>query len=410
MLVCLLGSAFFSASETAFSTFNKIRMKNLAQDGHKGAARVIKISENYDKLLSAILIGNNIVNILLSSLGTVLFINIMKNHPSAPAVSTAVITVLVLIFGEITPKIIAKEKADGYAIATAAFISFILTIFTPFTVLASLWKRLLNKIFHFNEQASITEEEIITFIDEVEEDGVIDADEGDLIRSAVEFNDVTAGEILTPRVDIIAIDKNSTEEEITDIFFSSAFSRLPVYENDIDNIIGVLHEKDFFSAKHNGIPFSDVIKKSVYVSEHTKISDILGTLKKEQLHMAIVVDEFGGTMGLVTMEDVIEELIGEVFDEHDEIIEEYKELGDGSYLVRCSANLDDFFEKFGIEIRDDENMPQTLNGWVMMMLEALPSVGESFTYENIIVEVVDISDRRVEEVCVKVIEAAEVTE
>jgi len=407
ILICLAGSGFFSGSETAFSTFNRPRMKKLAQDGNKKAKRVLAMSEKYDTFISTVLIGNNIVNILLSSLATLLFVDLLKDgswESFAAAVSTAVSTVVVLIFGEISPKNIAKEHADGYAMAVCDFIRFLEIIFAPFNFIFGLWKKLLNKIFHKSEEASITEEELMTIVDEAEEDGGIAPDEGKLIRSAIEFNDVTVKEILTPRVDICAVENISTDDEIVDTFITSSFSRLPVYEDDLDNIIGILHEKDFYAARSKELPLDQVYKKPVYVSEHMKISDLLQTFRSERCQMAVVVDEFGGTKGIVTMEDIIEELIGDVFDEHDEIVEEYNQLEDGTYLVACTANLSDFFEKFEVEVRDDENLPQTLNGWVMMMLESLPDEGAVFVYNNLHVEVTRISEKRVEEVRVTLLE------
>lgn len=407
VMVILLGlSAFFSATETAYSTFNRPRMKKLAQDGNRRAQRVLQAAEKYDKMLTTVLIGNNIVNIGMSSLGTLLFVKIIGGDAGA-AVSTAVITIMVLIFGEISPKNIAKEHADGWAIAVNPALSLLMFVFTPFTALFSLWKKLLDILFHKKNEAAITDEELKTIVDEAEEDGGIDPDEGKLIRSAIEFNDVTVNEILTPRVDICALEVNATKDEITDIFMSTSFSRLPVYETDLDHIVGILHEKDFYTTIHNSKQLEQAYKKPVYVSEHTKISDLLQTLKTEQCHMAIVVDEFGGTKGLVTMEDIIEELIGDVFDEHDEIIEEYTQLEDGSYHVLSTANLGDFFEKFEIEVRDDENLPQTVNGWVMLMLESLPDVGATFVYENLHIEVTRISEKRVEEVHVTILEPSE---
>jgi len=407
VMVILLGlSAFFSATETAYSTFNRIRMKKLAQDGNRRAQHVLHAAENYDKMLTTVLIGNNIVNLSMSSLSTLFFIKIMGGDSGA-AVSTAVITVMVLIFGEISPKNIAKEHADGWVMAVNPILRLLMFVFTPFTALFSLWKKLLDILFHKKNEAAITDEELKTIVDEAEEDGGIDPDEGKLIRSAIEFNDVTVNEILTPRVDICALEVNATQDEITDIFMNSSFSRLPVYETDLDHIIGVLHEKDFYTAVRNSKKLEQTYKKPVYVSEHTKISDLLNTFKTEQCHMAIVVDEFGGTKGLVTMEDIIEELIGDVFDEHDEIIEEYTQLEDGSYHVLSTANLSDFFEKFEIEVRDDENLPQTVNGWVMLMLESLPDVGATFVYENLHIEVTRISEKRVEEVHVTILEPSE---
>lgn len=410
VMIVLLGlSAFFSATETAFSTFNRIRMKKLAQDGNRRAKWVMKAAEHYDKMLTTVLIGNNIVNIGMSSIGTLLFVRLVGGDAGA-AVSTAVITVAVLIFGEISPKNIAKEHADGWAMGVVPVLRMLMLIFTPFTALFSLWKKLLDKMFRKKDEAAITEEELMTIVDEAEEDGGIQPDEGKLIRSAIEFNDVTVSEILTPRVDICAVELGQDHAAITDVFMNSSFSRLPVFEGDLDHVMGVLHEKDFYAAARVGKPIESVYKKPVYVSEHTKISDLLQTFKAEQCHMAIVVDEFGGTMGLVTMEDIIEELIGDVFDEHDEIVEEYTQLEDGSYKVSCSANLSDFFERFEIEVRDDENLPQTVNGWVMMMLEGLPDVGAVFVYEHLHIEVTAISEKRVEEVHVVQMHPVEETE
>jgi len=414
IIVCLIGSGFFSGSETAFSTFNRIRMKKLAQDGNKKAQRVINISEKYDKFITTVLIGNNIVNILLSSIATLLCVDLcikfMGNDNYAPAISTAVTTVVVLIFGEISPKTIAKEHADGYAMGICSIIWFLEIILTPFTFLFGLWKKLLDKMFKAKVEQAITDEELITIVEEAEEDGGIEPEEGELIRSAIEFKDITVGEILTPRVDICAVDYTATDDEFEEKFVTSSFSRLPVYKESIDEIVGVIHEKDFHAARRNGKSIKSAINKPVYASEHTKITDVLKTFKEEQTHMAIVIDEFGGTMGIVTMEDIIEELIGDVLDEHDEAEEEIREADDGSFYIDGSADLDDFFEKFEVEVEDEENMPQTVNGWVMKMLEKLPELGDSFTYKNVNVEVVSISEKRVEEVHVTLVEPEPVEE
>ena len=379
-------------------------MKKLAQEGNKKAQRVMTISENYDKFISTVLIGNNIVNILLSSMATLLFVDLMKGSNYAAAVSTAVTTVVVLIFGEISPKTIAKDHADGFAMGVSSIIRFLEIILTPFNFIFGLWKKLLNKIFKSEEEQGITDEELMTIVEEAEEDGGIEPEEGELIRSAIEFKDITVGEILTPRVDICAVEYSSTDDEFEDKFVSSSFSRLPVYKESIDEIVGVIHEKDFHAARRNGKSVKGAINKPVYVSEHTKIAEALKTFKEEQTHMAIVIDEFGGTMGIVTMEDVIEELIGDVFDEHDEAEEEIRQADDGSFYIDGSADLDNFFEKLEIEVEDEENMPQTVNGWVMKMLEKLPELGDSFTYKNVNVEVVSLSEKRVEEIHVTIVE------
>jgi len=417
MIFLLIGSGFFSAVETSFSTFNKIRLKSLAQAGNKKAEAVLKLDSKYDKLLTGVLIGNNIVNIALSSLATLFFVNLIANtNPSDAAslgatISTVVTTVAVLIFGEISPKVIAKQNADKLVMFFAPIIKFILIILTPLTLIFGAWSALMSKIFRSKEQAVITEEELITIVDEAEEDGALETDEGNLIRSAIEFSDVSAADILTPRVDICAIPKDATVEEIAKIFIETSYSRLPVYDEDIDDIIGILHEKDFFIAYHNNNKtVTKHIKKPLHVSEHIKITDLLQTLKAKKCHMAIVVDEYGGTMGIVTMEDIIEELIGDVWDEHDEVKNDFKELPDGSYLVDCSAELDDFFEKFGVEIHNFDDLPQTVNGFIMKELETFPQVGDSFTFMNINIEIEKISQKRVERVKVTVIQNDEENE
>ncbi len=405
MLVLLFLSAFFSSTETAFTSFNKIRMKSLAQGGNKKAQLVTKIESKYDRFLTSVLVGNNIVNISLSSIATIFFIGLFKDaNFSDPdslgsTVSTIVITVAVLIFGEITPKVIARQNADKMAMLLAPFINAVIIILMPLSIIFGGWSKLLGKIFRSKEQMSITEEELITIVDEAEEDGTLESDEGDLIRSAIEFTDVCAGDILTPRVDICAISKDETVPNIAKVFIENSYSRLPVYDEDLDNIVGILHEKDFFIAYHNNNKtITKHLKKPVHVSEHIKISDLLQVLKAKKCHMAVVVDEFGGTMGIVTMEDIIEELIGDVFDEHDEISEDYKELEDGSYIVKCSAELDDFLEKFDIVLEDEEDLPQTVNGFIMKELGSFPHVGDTFEYKHLQFEIKKIGTKRVEEV------------
>ncbi|MBQ8393366.1 MAG: HlyC/CorC family transporter [Clostridia bacterium] len=414
MIILLAMSAFFSATETAFSTFNRIRMKSMAQSGNKKAALVMKYDEKYDKMLNSVLIGNNIVNISLSSIATVFFVDIFTkmNPDSAQSVgatiSTVIVTVAVLIFGEISPKIIAKGNADKVALRFVHIVNGVIVILTPLSIIFGAWSKLVMKVFKSKDQNTVTEEELMTIVDEAEEDGTIESDEGDLIRSAIEFNDVCAGDILTPRVDIYAISKDDTIEEIAKVFTESAFSRLPVYGDDIDDIIGILHEKDFFVAYHNKCDsVNEYIQKPEYVSEHIKVADLLQVLKAKKTHMAIVVDEYGGTMGLVTMEDIIEELIGDVFDEHDEVTNEYLELSDGRFKVDCGADLDDFFDKFNVVIDSEEDMPQTVNGFIMKELESFPQVGDGFEYRNLKIEISKIGPKRVEEILVEIIKQEE---
>ena len=414
MVILLALSAFFSATETAFSTFNRIRMKGMAQSGNKRAALVMKYDDNYEKMLNSVLIGNNIINISLSSIATVFFVDIFSKMDPESAqsigatVSTVVITIAVLIFGEISPKIIAKSNADKVALGFVRIVNGIIIILTPLSIIFGGWSKLVMKVFKSKDQNTVTEEELMTIVDEAEEDGTIESNEGDLIRSAIEFTDVSAGDILTPRVDICAISKDDSIEDIAKTFMESAYSRLPVYGEDMDDIIGILHEKDFFVAYHNNNKtITKHIQKPVHVSEHIKIDDLLQVLKTKKTHMAIVVDEFGGTMGIVTMEDIIEELIGDVFDEHDEVTNDYQELPDGSFKVKCSADLDDFFDKFDIVVDDEEDMPQTVNGFIMKELESFPHVGDGFTYRNLKIDISKIGPKRVEEIHVSVIKEEE---
>ncbi len=403
MIVLLALSAFFSATETAFTSFNRIRMKNMAQNGNKRAKLVLKLDENYDKLINTILIGNNIVNIALSSIATIFFVDLFKNMDESvgATISTAVITIAVLIFGEISPKIIARGHADGVTLGFSYIINAIGYLLLPLSFIFGCWSKLLMLIVKPKNESAYTEDELITIVDEAEEDGSIETEEGDLIRSAIEFADVSAGDILTPRVDICAIPKDASIEEIARVFIENAYSRLPVYDKDLDDIIGILHEKDFFVAYHNNNKtVTKHLQKPVNVSEHIKIADLMQVLKSKKCHMAIVVDEYGGTMGIVTMEDIIEELIGDVFDEHDEVTDDYKELEDGRVVVKCSADLDDFLERFEIAVDDDEDMPQTVNGFVMKELETFPKVGEAFDFQGLHVEIKKIGPKRIEEIIV----------
>ena len=311
LVIC---SSFFSASETAYTSLNLVRMKRLASDGDKRAAQVLKLAEKYDSLLSTILIGNNIVNILASSLGTVLFVKLLGS--GGVSVSTIVLTAVVLLFGEITPKSIAKEHAEGFAMKVYPLLFLVTKLFLPVTFLLGCWQKMLGKVVKPNEDHGYTEEELITIVEEAEIEGGIDAHESELIRSAIEFTDVAVEEILTPRVEVEAIDIEATDDEITEIFASCGYSRLPVYQETIDNIIGVLHEKDFFIGRGRK-SIRELMSAPTFVIETTKISDLLKLLQKNKSHMAVVVDEYDGVLGIATMEDILEELVGEIWDEED---------------------------------------------------------------------------------------------
>lgn len=400
LLILIVLSAYFSATETAFSSLNRIKIKNMANDGNKKAALVLDLCEKYDKLLSTILIGNNIVNIMSTSIATALFVVYFPKN--GVAVSTAVMTIVVLIFGEVGPKSIAKEKPEAFAMFSAPYINFVCKILTPLTVLFVWLKRILAKMFSVEEDRTITDDELLTMVKEAQAEGGIDEDEGDLITNAIEFYDLNVEDILIPRVDLVAIDLESTKEEINDIFASSRFTRIPVYKETTDNIIGVINQKDFNYEVMNGKKsVNDVIKPVIFVIETMKISDLLTVLQKNKMHLAVVTDEYGGTVGIVTLEDVIEELVGEIWDEHDEIVEDVINLEDNKYRISGNLNLDKMSEIVGLEIESENS---TVGGWVMEILEKIPEIDDSFEYENLVVTVTKADERRVLEVMVTVLE------
>lgn len=400
LVVLVVFSAFFSASETAFSSLNQIRLKSRAEDGDTSAARVLAMAEKYDKLLSTILIGNNIVNIAAASIGTIIFTKMLGAERGA-TVSTMVLTVVVLIFGEVTPKSLAKEMPETVATAVAPALSLLMLVFTPLTWLFSQWKRFLGHFVHSTEEDTITEGELMTMVSEAENDGELTDRESELIRSAIEFDDVEVEEILTPRVDVIAVEDDMPLEEVAQTFAESGYSRLPVYHDTIDNIIGVVHEKDFYMARlKKETKLEDLVKPTLYTTGSTQISQLLRTLREQHHHMAVVVDEYGGTEGIITLEDILEELVGEIWDEHDEVIEIFRKQPDGSYLIACSADLDDMYDLFQVKGTCDA---ATVSGWVMEEVGKVPEVGDHFQSEGLDVTVTKVEHRRVLEIQVRVL-------
>ena len=396
---CIMMSAYFSASETAFFTMNKIRMKNMAADGNKRAVLALKLAENYDNLLSSILIGNNIVNIASSSVATVLFINLLGS--SAVSVSTAVMTVVVLLFGEITPKSLAKNSPEAFALFSAPILRVINIILSPLNFLISLWQKLVYLIVKPPEDRGVTEEELLTMVEEAAEDGEIDSHESELIRNAIEFNDIEVMDIHTNRVDVVAVDIESSYAEIEEEFEESGYSRLPVYAESIDNIVGVLNQKDFTKIEEKDFNIRQMMNKPVFVVPSMKISQLLMHLQKEKSHMAVVIDEYGGTVGIVTLEDILEELVGEIWDEHDEVIENIQKIGENRYKVLCSCDLDDLFEEFDM---DEEIDITSVGGWVIDQFDRIPEIGESFKYKNLHVTVSERDERHVLSVTVEITE------
>lgn len=379
IIIFLLFSAFFSATETAFTSLNRVRLKNRANDGDKRAKETLELSLDYNKLLSTILIGNNIVNIALTATATLLFIRLYGSY--GPTISTVVTTVVVLVFGEISPKNLAKESPEKFAMFATPATRFFMVLFAPLNWLFGQLKVLLSKLFKISSDDGITEEEILTMVEEAETEGRIEADQSELIQNAIEFNELEAWDVITPRVDIVAIDVESTKKETAKIFAETGFSRVPVYDGDLDRILGILNQKDF----HNYVDgsketISNYIKPVIYVAGSMKAAVLLKRLQVNKSHMAIIVDEYGGTAGLVTMEDIIEELIGDIYDEYDaEESSDIIQLQDGTYRVMCNANVEKIFDYFGEELELDVN---TVNGWVVLQLDNLPKSGDSFVYET----------------------------
>lgn len=403
--ICLLFSAYFSATETAFSSMNKTRMKTLAEKGNKKAILACKLSDNYDKLISTILIGNNIVNIGASSLGTLLFVELLQNPDTGATVSTVVITLVVLIFGEITPKSIAKDAPERFAMFSAPIINTFIVVLTPLTAIFSLWKKLVAKIFKTESDTKMSQEELLMLVDEVEQDGSIDQNEGELLRNAIEFTELEAEDILTHRVDLEAVPITATKEQIAEVFSESKFSRILVYEESIDNIVGVIHLKDFYTG--NGITgkkIKEIISPTIFVLKNEKISPLLRQLQKNKSHIAVVLDEYGGTYGIVTMEDILEELVGDIYDEHDDVVEEFNQVSEDHFEADCSMDLDAFCDHFDIEA-DSEMV--SLGGWIAEQLGKIPEVGDRFCYEDLELTVTAVENHRAEQVSVLRKEKAE---
>ncbi len=406
MVICLILSAYFSATETSFSSLNKTRLKVLADDGDKKAERALKLAENYDKLIFTILIGNNIVNIAMASIGTLLFIGIYGDVGAT--ISTVVVTVVVLFFGEITPKSVAKDMPEKFAMFSAPFIRVWIWVLTPVNFLLSQWKKLVSRFFKTDDESKISHEELLLFMEDAEQDGGIDENEGELLRNALEFRDLTAAEILTHRIEIEAVDITDSHEDIAKVFTQSGFSRLLVYRDTIDQVVGVLHQKDFYvNGKMTERPIAEIMTAPLFVYQHTKIRDILETLQLKKSHIAIVVDDFGGTLGIVTMEDILEELVGEIWDEHDEVEEDFEKLGEDLYRVDCSVSLEDFCEFFDIKLESDS---VSVGGWIMEYLNHIPVKDEKIAVENLEITVSEVNAHRVSFITVRQFEREDAEE
>lgn len=407
LIILFLGfSAYFSASEIAFAAVNKVRLKKLMENGSKKAKWAHEIYEKYDLALATILIGNNLVNIGASSMATVIAMTLLGNQNEELAAFWAafVMTILILIFGEIMPKMLAKEHSEGFAMASAPWLKFFMTIAHPFIFLLTRFLDFLNEMIGNKEQGpSVTEEDLFTIIETVEDEGVIDEERSDLLQSALEFSEVTAQEIITPRVDITALEVDADQETVLDTVGNSAFSRIPVYEDSIDNIIGVLYLNHYFEklVEKDEFTLRSLLMEPVFIHKSMRLPAVLAELKRHKTHMAIVTDEYGGTLGLLTMEDVLEELVGEIWDESDEVEEDFKEMETNFTLVDADISIFDFLEHFDLDEDDFDSDYTTLGGWVIEMLDGFPQKGASFKFKNLTISVEEISEHRILSVSVK---------
>ena len=403
MAVCLALSAYCSATETAFSSANTTRLRTLAEKGSGNAALALKLLEQYDRLLSTILIGNNIVNIATASIGTVLFV---RHYGDAGAtISTVVVTVVVLIFGEISPKSIAKDCAEKCAMLSAPILRVLIWVLMPLNLLFSLWKKLLAKVFRLNTDSKMSQEELLMLVDEVQQDGSIDRDEGELLKNAIGFSEQEAQDILIHRVDLAALPVTASKEEVAALFTQTKYSRLLIYQDSIDHILGTVHQKDFYvGCGVTDQPLSDIISPPVFALENEPIRALLKKLQQAKTHVAVVVDEYGGTCGIVTMEDILEELLGEIWDEHDEEEVFLRKIAPDTWLVDAGMDFDDFAEFF--QLKTDSEMV-SVSGWVMEQFGRVPEAGDSFVYENLTVRVTRVENHRIEEIQVTREESAE---
>lgn len=394
ILVILLScSAYFSATETAFTSYNRAKMKNEAEDGGKLAALVLKLSEKFEKLLATVLIGNNIVNIVATSLSTVLFVSLIKNGELAVTLSTIVMTLSVLIFGEITPKTVAKRSPERYAKKSAKLLNGIIVLLTPLTAVFNIWQHFVIRMMHSEDGSGVTEDEIITVVEEAANGGEIDEQESELIKNVIKFSDLDVNDILTPRVDVEAVEIGWDRQRIAEVFSATEFSRLPVYEENLDSIKGILYQKDFYN--DSNAPVSALVKPVKFIFSSMKISRLLKLFQETKCHMVVVTDEYGGTEGIVTLEDVLESLVGEIYDEHDEVIEDITSLGGDDYTVVGGCSIDRFYEYFNLEEIPDDSDITTVSGFAAHSLGKIPDEGDTFDYENLTVTVTKTDSNRV---------------
>lgn len=401
MIILIAFSAFFSSSETAFSSVNRIRIKKLAADGNKHAKRVLKLNDEYTRVLTGVLIGNNIVNIAASTISTLLFT--MYFGAMGAGISTVVLTIAILIFGEVIPKTIARDKAELVCMKSSGVICFFTIIFTPVIFVFDKIKNLIDKTDENDKKPTMTEQELKFVIDEIEYQGILEDHEGELVRSALDLDETTAEKAMTPRVDLISIEVDSDIEYVRDIFLNEKYSRLPVYKKDIDNVIGILSEKDFLRAYLSGDKFtiSDLVKKAPLVPPQMNISDLMVKFQKGKPHMAIVVDQYGGVEGIITLEDVLEQLVGNIYDEKDSKQSDIKKIDESSWWVNPDIGVDEMYEAIDLNDYDADDESNTVGGWVLKNLEKVPDKDDKFLVDGLEVTVSEMDDKRIVGIIVK---------
>ncbi len=406
IVILIMMSAFFSAAETAFSSVNRIRLKSMSENGSRGAERALKILKKYDKALTTILIGNNVVNIATSSIATMLAVSLLGEQYGSLA-ATIITTVVVLIFGEILPKSIAKDFAEPICIAISAVLSFLMIIFTPFSAFFIMLKKGISKLIHKKSSVSVTEEELMAIIDEIEDEGVLEQQESNLVRSALQFDEITVDEIITPRVSITAVEVTDGAEEVREKFLSEEYSRMPVYEKTLDNIVGIITEKDFFreyEKRGTDLTVRELMQETLYIPHLLKISEVLKMMQKQKCHMSVVLDQHGGTLGIVTMEDLLEELVGEIWDESDEVKSPVTAVSDTEFEVYGDVSLNSlrrYLSNRDINV-DIESEAHTVAGWVLELFGNIPKNGDVTETEDFVVTVLEAANLRVNRVRFKI--------
>lgn len=402
VLAMMVFSALFSGTETAYSTVNKLRLKNYEAQGNKKAGKALKLANRFDDVITAVLIGNNIVNIGTSSVATVIFCDIFGD--SGAAISTAVITVLVLIFCEVLPKSYAKRNSEKLALLFATPLSFLVVLFKPF-----IWT--LNKMssmFKGDDAPTVTEDELKYMIDEIEEEGVIEEQESELMKNALDFDDITVNEILIPRVKVVGIELSESIDEIKRIFNTEMYSRLPVYEKSLDNIVGIITNKTFFKMLGQGKrDIAQIIQEVPHIADTNLISEAMRFMQRSKVHLAVVTDQYGGTKGIVTLEDIIEELVGEIYDEEDEIVTNIHKLDTNRYEVLGDTNIYDFAEMLGISEDEFDTEYTTIGGWVTDIMGHIPESGETVETGRFSIAAVDVDEIKVEKLIIEIIKDSE---